>query len=108
MIIQQRNILRIVSYVCPTKTSRKALNYLLCKGGVLQEDLFSILIRFRKHIYPLIADIKQMFRMIEIKPSQYRFLKILWKDSKSSPIKIHQLLTVTHVTTCFPYFSNRT
>lgn len=34
---------------------------LLYKGGVLQDDLFSILIRIIKYIYAFNADIKQMF-----------------------------------------------
>ena len=86
-----------------TKTSTGfSLNDLLCKGGTLQEDLFSILIRFRKHIYAFTTDIKQMFRMIDINPAQTKFQKILWKDSQFSLIKVYELKTVAYGTVCAP------
>ena len=84
-----------------------SLTDLLCKRGTLQEDLFSILIRFRKHIYAFTTDIKQMFRMIEIKPAQTKFQKILWKDSQFSPIKVYELKTVTYGTVCAPYLATK-
>ncbi|GBN15570.1 hypothetical protein AVEN_55008-1 [Araneus ventricosus] len=84
-----------------------SLNDLLYKGGVLQEDLFSILIRFRKHIYAFTADIKQMFRMIELNESQTKVQKILWKNSKSSPTKVYELRTVTYGTASAPYLATK-
>ena len=58
-----------------------SLNDLLCKGGTLQKDLFSILITFRKHIYAFTTDITQMFQKIEINLAQTKLQKILWKDN---------------------------
>ncbi|XP_071043395.1 uncharacterized protein [Parasteatoda tepidariorum] len=72
--------LRVVFNASSKTSSRHSLNDLLCKGGVLQEDLFSILIRFRKHAYVFTADRKQMFRMIEVNPSQTK-LQRMWKNS---------------------------
>ncbi|GFT96951.1 integrase catalytic domain-containing protein [Trichonephila clavipes] len=69
--------LRVVFNASAKTTSGYFLNDLLYNGGVLQEDLFSILIRFRKHIYAFTTDIKQMFRMIELNESQTGFQKIL-------------------------------
>ena len=86
--------LRVVYDASAKSTNKYSLNDLLCKGEVIQEDLFSILMRFRKHKYVFTTDIKQMFRQIEVTPSQTKFLKILWKDSKSSPIKTYKLKTV--------------
>ncbi|GBN05658.1 hypothetical protein AVEN_2965-1 [Araneus ventricosus] len=74
--------LRVVFNASSKTSSGYSLNDLLYKGGVLQEDLFSILIRFRKHIYTFTADLKQMIRMIELNESQTRLQKILWKNSK--------------------------
>ena len=76
------------------KASTKfSLNNLSCKEGTLQEDLFSILVRFRKHIYAFTKDIKQMFRFrkIEINPAQTKLQKIIWKDSQFLPIKVYEL-----------------
>lgn len=35
-------------------------------GPAVQEDLFTILLRFRKHQYVLTADIEKMFRQIAV------------------------------------------
>ncbi|GBM04168.1 hypothetical protein AVEN_115538-1 [Araneus ventricosus] len=99
--------LRVVFNASSKTSSGYSLNDLLYKGGVLQEDLFSILIRFCKHIYAFTADIKQMFRMIELNESQTRLQKFLWKNSKSSPTKVYELRTVTYGTTSAPYLATK-
>ncbi|GFX39959.1 integrase catalytic domain-containing protein [Trichonephila clavipes] len=67
--------LRVVFNASAKTSSGLSLNDLLCKGGVIQEDLFSILIRFRKYAYAFTAGIRQMFRMIEVNPSQTKLQK---------------------------------
>ncbi|XP_055948211.1 uncharacterized protein LOC129981403 [Argiope bruennichi] len=47
-------------------SSGKSLNSIQYNGGVIQDDLFTLLIRFRKHIFAFTADIRQMYRMINI------------------------------------------
>nr|XP_015906635.1 uncharacterized protein LOC107438781 [Parasteatoda tepidariorum] len=83
--------LRVVFNASSKTSSGHSLSDLLCKGGVLQEDLFSILIRFRKHAYAFTADIKQMFRMMEVNPSQTKLQRILWKNNKNAPTKVYEL-----------------
>ncbi|GFY55468.1 integrase catalytic domain-containing protein [Trichonephila inaurata madagascariensis] len=56
-----------------------SLNDVLCKGGVIQDDLFSIMLRARKHANFFSCDISCMFRQIEIHSHQRHFQKILWK-----------------------------
>ncbi|GFV25332.1 integrase catalytic domain-containing protein [Trichonephila clavipes] len=68
--------LRVVFNASAKTTTGYSLNDLLYKGGVLQEDLFSIL------IYAFTADIQQMFRIIELNESHTRLQKILRKNSK--------------------------
>ncbi|XP_055928693.1 uncharacterized protein LOC129959826 [Argiope bruennichi] len=99
--------LRVVFNASAKTSSGHSLNDLLCKGGVLQEDFFSILIRFRKHVYELTADIKQMFRKIEINPFQPKLLKILWKNNKNTPTKVYELHTVTYGTASAPYLATQ-
>ncbi|GFT01227.1 integrase catalytic domain-containing protein [Trichonephila clavipes] len=106
-ILQPDNMttkLHVVFNASAKTISGYSLNDLLYKGGVLQEELFSILIRFRKHIYVFTADIKQMFRIIELNESQTRLQKILWKTSKTSHTKIYELRTVTCST---PYLATK-
>ncbi|GBN37773.1 hypothetical protein AVEN_172647-1 [Araneus ventricosus] len=99
--------LRVVFNASSKISSGHSLNDLLYKGGVIQEDLFSIPIRFCKHIYAFTADIKQMFRMIELNKSQTRLQKILWENSKLSPTKVYELRTVTYGAASAPYFWQR-
>ncbi|GFY56801.1 integrase catalytic domain-containing protein [Trichonephila inaurata madagascariensis] len=51
----------------PTTTGR-SLNNILLSGRAL-EDVFNIMLRFRKHKSVLMADIKQIFRQILIDPT---------------------------------------
>ncbi|GBM60117.1 hypothetical protein AVEN_38455-1 [Araneus ventricosus] len=69
-------------------TTGYSLNNLLCAGGALKDDLFSILTRFRKHQYAFTADISKMFRQIEINPSQKKYLKIFWKERPEENVKV--------------------
>ncbi|GFR04561.1 DUF1758 domain-containing protein, partial [Trichonephila clavata] len=60
--------LRIVFNGSSPSTSGKSLNSNQFNGGLVQEDLFSIMVRFRKHKYAFTTDIEKMFRMINIHP----------------------------------------
>ncbi|GFW26216.1 DUF1758 domain-containing protein [Trichonephila clavipes] len=101
------HFLRVVFNASAKTSSGLSLNDLLCKGGVIQEDLFSILIRFRKYAYAFPADIRHMFRTIEVNPSQTKLKKILWKNSTIAPTKVYELKTVTYGTASTPYLATR-
>nr|XP_015909769.1 uncharacterized protein LOC107441131 [Parasteatoda tepidariorum] len=89
-------------------TNGKSLKDILLKGGTIQEELFHIILRFRKHVYALTTDIKMMFRQIEVEPSQTRFQKILWKENKDSPVKTYALKTVSYGTAPASYLATKT
>ncbi|GFY64412.1 DUF1758 domain-containing protein [Trichonephila inaurata madagascariensis] len=84
-----------------------SLNSLQLNGGVIQRDLFSILLNFRVHKLAVKADIKKMFRMILIDESQRDLLRIVWKDKIDSPVKFFRLTTVTYGTKSAPYSATR-
>ncbi|GFV70665.1 DUF1758 domain-containing protein [Trichonephila clavipes] len=48
--------LRTVFNVSSPSASEKSLNSIQFNGGLVQEDLFSIMVRFRKHKYAFIMD----------------------------------------------------
>ncbi|XP_071652702.1 uncharacterized protein [Temnothorax longispinosus] len=73
-----------------------SLNDLQMVGPTLQEDLFSILIRFRIFLYILSADIEKMYRQVLINPKQRALLRILWRLCSKDPIQIFELDTVTY------------
>ncbi|GFW16379.1 uncharacterized protein TNCV_4265441 [Trichonephila clavipes] len=62
--------LRVVFDASAKTTSGFSLNSILLNGGIIQQDLFSIVSRFRKHAYVLSADIKKMYRQILVDPNQ--------------------------------------
>lgn len=55
---------RVVFDASAKPSSNTWLNEILANGPMLQEDLSSIMVRFRKHKYVLSADITKMYRQI--------------------------------------------
>ncbi|GFW68390.1 integrase catalytic domain-containing protein [Trichonephila clavipes] len=100
--------LRTVFNASSPSTSGKSLNSIQFNGGLLHEDLFSIMVRFRKHKYAFTADIEKMFRMINIYLEQTCLQRILWKKGIGKPIKTYELTTVTYGTVSAPYLATRT
>ncbi|XP_008185105.1 uncharacterized protein LOC103309988 [Acyrthosiphon pisum] len=80
-------------------TSGLALNDVLMRGPTVQEDIFSILVRFRKHQYVITADIEKMFRQIMIAPEDCHLQRILWRANPSEKLRTYNLLTITYGTT---------
>ncbi|GFY37095.1 integrase catalytic domain-containing protein [Trichonephila inaurata madagascariensis] len=98
--------LRVVFDGAAPTTSGRSLNDILLSGRV-QEDVFNIMLRFRKHKIVLTADIKQMFRQILIDPTQRNLLRILWKNKHwEKPIE-YELNTVTYGTKSAPFLATR-
>ncbi|GFU26920.1 integrase catalytic domain-containing protein [Trichonephila clavipes] len=91
---------------CSTSTG-ESLNSILANGGVIQDDLFAILLRFRKKEIALTSDIKKIFRMIFIDESQKDLLRIVWKDSIDDSIKTYRMNRVVYGTTCAPFLAQR-
>ncbi|XP_034179509.2 uncharacterized protein LOC117603975 [Osmia lignaria lignaria] len=90
------------------KTSTSiSLNDALMQGPTIQDDLISIIIRFRTHQFVLTADIEKMFRQIQVHPDDAKFQKILWRENKTEPIKTYMLNTVTYGTTSAPFLAVR-
>ncbi|GBM45351.1 hypothetical protein AVEN_172970-1 [Araneus ventricosus] len=100
--------LRTVFNASTLTTSGKSLNSIQYNGGVIQDELFTLLVRFRKHIFAFTADIRQMYRRINIDESQRKLQRILWKEDVNKPIKTYQLNTVTYGTVSAPYLAMRT
>ncbi|GFV84541.1 integrase catalytic domain-containing protein [Trichonephila clavipes] len=100
--------LRTVFNASSPSTSGKSLNSIQFNSGLVQEDLFSIMVLFRKHKYAFTTDIEKMFRMINIHPEQTCLQRILWKKGIGEPIKTYELTTVTYGTISAPYLATRT
>lgn len=97
--------LRIVFDASAKSSNGKSINDNLYVGATIQDDLFSILIRFRTFIYVIIADIEKMYRQFLIRESDRVFQKVLWKINDK--ITEFQLNTVTFGFSCAPYLAIR-
>ncbi|GFX89933.1 integrase catalytic domain-containing protein [Trichonephila clavipes] len=99
--------LRTVFDASCSTSNRESLNSILANGGVIQDELFAILLRFRKNEIALTSDIKKMFRMIFIDESQKYLLRIVWKDSIDDSIKTYRMNRLVYGTTCAPFLAQR-
>ncbi|XP_076230264.1 uncharacterized protein LOC143176045 [Nomia melanderi] len=79
--------LRVVFDGSAKTTSGLSLNDVQWVGPVVQDDLISILLRFRKHRYDLSADIAKMYRQVWVREQNRKFHRILWRKDKNSTIK---------------------
>ncbi|GFY13307.1 DUF1758 domain-containing protein [Trichonephila clavipes] len=99
--------LRVVFDASAKTTSGFPLNSFLLNGGIIQQDLFSVVSRFRKHEYAFSADIKKMYRQILVDSNQRDLQRIMWKTSADAPVKTYKLATVTYGTVSAPFLATR-
>ena len=85
--------LRVVFNASAKSSSGVSLNDVLMVGPTIQDDLFSLIIRYRFHNYVLIADIEKMYRQFLIREEDRKYQKILWWENDK--IKEYCLNTVT-------------
>ncbi|GFT26886.1 integrase catalytic domain-containing protein [Trichonephila clavipes] len=78
--------LRVVFNATNPTSNGLSLNSIQYNGGLVQNDLFTIMIKFREHPYAFTADVKMIYRMILIHESQQPLLRILWGESPEDPL----------------------
>nr|XP_042912271.1 uncharacterized protein LOC122272538 [Parasteatoda tepidariorum] len=99
--------LRVVFNASSLTHNATSFNAIQYNGGVIQEDLFSIMTSFRRHTYAFQADIKMMYRMILVNPKQHCLQRILWKDHANGPTKAYELRTITYDTVSASFLATR-
>ncbi|GFW23465.1 uncharacterized protein TNCV_3805621 [Trichonephila clavipes] len=100
--------LRVV-FNCSSLTDNGiSLNDIQYNGGVIQEDLYAQMLRFRTYTYAFTADIQMMYRTILINTKQRNLQRIVWCESEHESPKIYELSTVTYGTVSAPYLAQRT
>ncbi|XP_043257972.1 uncharacterized protein LOC122400517 [Colletes gigas] len=100
--------LRVVFDGSCKSTSRLSVNDVqIMVGPTVQDDLLSILLRFRKHKYVLSADIEKMYRQIRIRTEDRQYQRILWRTNESEEIRVFELNTVTYGTASAPFLATR-
>jgi len=73
-----------------SKFKGTSLNDKLLTGPDLIGDLLGILLRFRENSVAITADVEAMFMQVGVPPPDRKFLRFLWRMSKSDPIKLFE------------------
>lgn len=98
---------RVVFDASAATSNGVSLNQTLMVGPTIQEDLFTILLRFRQHAYVLTADVEKMYRQVKVSNQDTVFQKILWRSDPTQEIKTYQLDTVSYGTSSAPFLAVR-
>ncbi|XP_033221053.1 uncharacterized protein LOC117175454 [Belonocnema kinseyi] len=99
--------IRVVFDGSAKTSSGISLNDSLMVGPTIQDDLFSLLTRFRTHKYALTADIEKMYRQVLVHTDDAVYQKILSRENQNAPIKIYSLNTVTYGTSRASFLATR-
>ncbi|XP_062556775.1 uncharacterized protein LOC134221602 [Armigeres subalbatus] len=99
--------LRVVFDASCSRDSSVALNDILMVGPVVQDDLRSILLRFRLYNDAIVGDAEKMYRMVWLHEQDQQLHKIFWRDEVDEPLRTYKLTTVTYGTASAPYLATR-
>lgn len=99
--------LRVVFNASRKTSSGISLNDTMLIGPTIQEDMASILLRWRKYSIVFSADIQKMYRQIWVRKQDAEFQRIVWRDAEDKPIRDYKLTTVTFGTASAPYLATR-
>lgn len=78
---------RVVFNASAASSTGISLNDQQLAGPRLQDDLVSIFLRFRTKRYGMTADIKQMFRQVNIASEHWNYQRVFWRDSPNEELK---------------------
>jgi hypothetical protein len=98
---------RVVFDASAKTTTGISLNDMFMVGPTIQQDLLSIVLRFRMHMYAMTADISKMYQQIRVHPEDYDLQRILWRRSSDEPLRQYQLVTVTYGTSPASFLATR-
>lgn len=99
--------LRVVFDASAPTSTGVSLNNIQMVGPTIQDDLLSIILRFRQHKYVFSADIAKMYRQVWVKPEQRTLQRILWRENSNDPLSVYELNTVTYGTAAASYLAIR-
>ncbi|XP_058449333.1 uncharacterized protein LOC131429292 [Malaya genurostris] len=73
-----------------------SLNDALQIGPIVQDELLTLVLRFRKYPIALVADIEKMYRQVLLNPNDALLQRIFWRFNSNDPISTFELQTVTY------------
>nr|XP_012135784.1 PREDICTED: uncharacterized protein LOC105661897 [Megachile rotundata] len=99
--------LRVVFDVSAKTSNGLSLNDTLLVGPTIQDDIFTLIVRFRSYNYVLTADVEKMYRQVRVHQNDALYQKILWRKSREQPIRVFRLDTVTYSIASAPFLAIR-
>lgn len=84
-----------------------SINDLQHVGPRIQEDLMSILLRFRQNKVAFCADIAKMYLQVWVKEDQRPLQRVLWRKDPSEEVQVFNLNTVVFGLTSSPFLAVR-
>lgn len=99
--------LHVVFDASAESSSGISLNDKLLVGPTIQQDLFSIICRFRMHKFVLTADVAKMYRQILVDNSYVNYQRIFWRCDPKQRLQRYALRTVTYGSTSAPFLATR-
>lgn len=79
--------LRVVFDGSAKTTTNISLNYCLMVGPSVQDELFTLLLRFRFHLIALKADVTEFFRQFRVTQQHTDYQRIVWREAPNLPVK---------------------
>ncbi len=76
-------------------------------GPKIQDELFDIIIRWRKHFISFIADVEKMYRQVGIIEDHRDYQRFLWRFSTNEPIKEYRITRVIDGTAPAQFLATR-
>lgn len=61
----------------------------------LQDDLIDLIIRFRWHAIAITADIKQIYRQVQVHPDDWDLQRLFWREGPHKKLLEYWLTVVT-------------
>lgn len=89
-------------------TNGKSLNEQLMTGPTIQDDIVTILTRWRNFKFVITGDIARMYRQIKMDNQDAEYQRIVWRENEDEPIRDYKLTTVTFGTTSAPFSTIKT
>ncbi|XP_062699286.1 uncharacterized protein LOC134284451 [Aedes albopictus] len=85
-----------------------SLNDALQVGPIVQDELLTLVLRFRKYPIALVADIAKMYGQVLLHPDDTSLQRILWRFHPDDPINTYELSTVTYGLAPSSFLATRT
>ncbi|XP_029054752.2 uncharacterized protein LOC114882037 [Osmia bicornis bicornis] len=98
--------LRVVFDGSAKTSNGLSLNDALMVGPTIQDDLFSLLLRFRMHAFVITGDIEKMYRQFLVRAEDRAYQRILWRDDRGN-LKTFELNVITFGLSSAPYLAIR-